>query len=293
LGFGLFVRACFSVYKQQTRFFHFILGTFLLCAIKPYVFICLLPAIAFYFTWKKVRVHPWKWSSICTIFSIFILILLGKILFGNPVSIISRKQADFINVGQGGLYFVNDSSFYYFKPKQFANFKFHNGKGTLTKDTEGELIHFGSHRREICLFKANKQSWEIYFKRPESGSYFAVTPIHESGLQLLKNIPEAFVNCLFRPFPNDGPHSFTKWLILIETWSIFLFIGWGFARKPKLTNEQKSWIVSLSIFIALLAIIVGWIVPIIGAIIRYRLSITIALVIMVSTIWEGKKSVDN
>jgi hypothetical protein len=292
-GFGLFFKGCFSNEKLSKRIGLLLVGMIFLMSIKPYVFLCLIPCVLFFITWKFTKKQKGKWAILIVLSSLLLAISVAKIVFKNPVSILSRKQADFLNVGKGGVYFMNDTSFFYFKTEEFTHFIFENDNGYLQTPLEGEIIHFGNHRHEKHLFQPNEEPWNIYYLAPQSGSYIHATPIHESTLQLIKNIPEALINVIFRPVPSDPPYIPEKWLIILETWFILISILWGIARRPNLSNEQKNIIYSLTVFVVLLSLIIGWIVPVLGALVRYRIPITIALVFISWTLWQPRKKIEN
>lgn len=292
-GFGLFFKGCFSNEKLSKRVGLLLIGMIFLICIKPYVLICLIPGVLFFITWRMVKKQKGRWAILVVLCSILLGISASKIILKDPVSILSRKQADFLNVGKGGVYFMNDTSFFYFKTEEFTHFIFENNSGYLQTPIEGEIIHFGSHRHEKHIFQPNQEPWNIYYLAPQSGSYINSTPIHESTLQLIKNIPEALINVIFRPLPSDPPHIKEKWLIIFETWFILISIIWGIARRPILSNEQKNIIYSLTVFIVLLSLIIGWIVPVLGALVRYRIPVTIALVFISWTLWQPRKKIEN
>lgn len=289
LGIGLFFKACFFDATIKKRILPFIFGFFFLICIKPYVVVCLIPAVVFFYTWKFTKENKGKWALASFALTLILACTMAKIILKNPVSIISRKQADFINVGKGGLYFMNDTCFFYFNPEKVKHFDFKGNNGYLQDTLRGEIIHFETHKHESHLFMPDTRPWHIYYKSEESGSYISVTPINESSVQLIKNIPQAIFNVLFRPLPSDPPYSMEKWLILIETWLILFSIVLGIIKKPKLSKKQKNIVYSLIIFIVLLSLIIGWTIPVLGALVRYRIPITIALVILSWVLWQEKK----
>jgi hypothetical protein len=199
------------------------------------------------------------------------------------VNHISNKQFDFNNMGQGGFYFKKegDSKSYYVLAKDSYKIK-----------TEGDSIYF---RQNLKIFSfngslKNKISPE-YFKKDSkyklriaqglapSNSHIQTTLILSSTKQLIKNIPEALVNSLFRPFPTD---SRTKFNIphFLEVLSVFGFLILSIIFRKKLSRNEKYLVASLVLFSITLSLIVGWSTTIVGAIVRYRIPVYLALIIL-------------
>ena len=113
----------------------------------------------------------------------------------------------------------------------------------------------------------------------QSQGYIEIEDINDSFSQLLINIPGAIRNCLLRPYISD-PGTWMKYPAIIEMWLVLLFIVYVFLKRRKINEGVRVIIVSLLLFIFTLSIIIGLITPVLGAIVRYRLPITIAIVII-------------
>ena len=196
------------------------------------------------------------------------------------VHLITRKQQDFKNIGKGGIFALNGHSFYYFEPSQFPDLIIKDNHIQLKKPLKATLIDPGGFESPAPVeVKADGQLWKIYFMREESKGYIEITPINDSFSQLLMNIPEAIRNSLIRPYMSD-PGSILKYPATLEVWLVFLFMAFAIYRRRKLSPDVQLIIVSLLIFILTLATIIGLTTPVLGAIVRYRIPITIAMVIM-------------
>lgn len=288
-GFGLFFRACFGELTWMKRLSLVVIGGFVLVCIKPYVLVCLLLGVVVFYTLQVAK----HYRLLIAPFVLIVCIVVGwfavESLYENPLEIMSKRQQDFMNVGKGGLHITRDTCFFYFTPNQVSEFEFQGDSAYLQSTLKGEIIHFGTHHHSSYVFHPNKEPWDICYLAAPSGSYIPVTPIDGSFKQLVLNIPEALCNVLLRPFPNDPPQIKAKWLALAETFFLFSFLLIGIVRRPKLTSTQKNTLLSLAVFIVTLSLIIGWVVPVIGAIIRYRIPVTIALIWITLVLWQRKK----
>ncbi|MCO4813115.1 MAG: hypothetical protein KC454_00280, partial [Flavobacteriales bacterium] len=96
---------------------------------------------------------------------------------------------------------------------------------------------------------------------------------------LILNIPEAIINTLFRPFITDTG-SLLKYPAVIETFLVFLFLLIAVSRRRKIDFNQRKIISVLVVFIITLSIIIGWVTPISGAIVRYRIPVYYGIVMI-------------
>ncbi len=288
LGLSFFVRALLFKDSKFKKILFFSSGILLLLSFKPYVLLCILPALLFYGLSK--RKHEFKKS-------ILILLALASLLFGIPksrdyiVQHLSRKQFDFINVGKGGIHAVADTCIYYFMPEQLANLKISDSNTViLIRKSPAYIIEFGSSTNPIYteLVPQKNKHWKIIYNGVKGNSYIETTYINNSLLQLLKNIPEAFINSTFRPFIND-PGKNIKYSAFFEV--ILLVIGCTLTLffRTKLTPQKINLIVSIFIFCLLLSLLIGFTTPVIGAIVRYRIPVYLGYFFIMTTLFDYPK----
>lgn len=291
LGFCLVLRAWLGELSFASRVWRLLVGVTLLLCFKPYVLVCLLPAIVFWWVctkWMKGRI-----ALTITLFSgllIAFIALLPK-LADKAVFMLTRKQFDFINVGQGGLHAYADTCFYFFRPDQFGYLDVDENKEEVylrqplraKKVTAGKALPF----KDVDL-QPNHKPWLLYYHSEGCTSYIDVTPIDNSGGQLLKNIPEAFVNAAFRPFFGD-PGSDPKYLAVLET--ILLFAGFLFSLffLRHASAQTRVDLAALLLFAFLLFLLIGWITPVLGAIVRYRIPAYLAIFLTSVLLYIPKK----
>ncbi len=289
LGLALFLRFLFDVQLKKKRVFYLLISLPILLNIKPYVFIFLLFAIFSFGISKLIRNN--KWTVI-----IILSLLISPFLFPNPfskkvVSILTKKQTDFINVGKGGLHALAENQFYYFRPDQIKELSMDQDSVWITQPIDAiEIIKVKGQevRTPVHLFPNNKK-WYIHFKNESAKGLIDIPPINESRKQLFLNSPTAIFNALFRPLPND-PGSFLKYFAFLETLLLFSFLGYAIRKRKKLSQREKGILIANLVFILLLSTLIGLTTPVLGAIVRYRTPAYLGLLFTVFLLYSPKSS---
>lgn len=278
-GISIMARALLLNEGMFKRSSYFILACFVLSGFKPYILVCILLALAAVLTYKFMQ-HRLIW----TLLVLFSVVLIFGFMLETPrntvIHYLTRKQFDFVNVGKGGLHVQADTCFYYFQPHQYENLEFKNGKVRLIKESDSYIVRFGSTQRPIPVhLSPTGEYWSISYLAQGCTSYIETTPIENSSIQLLKNIPESLVNSVIRPFPWD-PGSKLKYLSTLEVWGIIILCLIAIKNRRKLSKSEKEVIFGLTIFALTLFLLIGWTTPVLGAISRYRFPAQLALIII-------------
>jgi len=283
LGFGLFLYGWLAPHSKKTKIALLLIGTFFLFAIKPYMLICLAPALFAYYLYKWMPRYKLVLTS-------SILLVLGVVLFSlttllprNLTSALSKKQFNFINLTEGGIWIKTDTNMIVVPKTEEHKFTFRkehqNRYGWLHQETEGESRKVGAAPLKVKLYPDTTKLYIFHLLDP-SGSLIEITPIKNSHSQLIKNIPEALFNVLLRPLPNDPPKKMEKWLFILENWLVWGIVLFGIWKGKQIPSQARSIILTLVIFSLMLALMIGWVTPVLGAIVRYKLPITFALIII-------------
>ncbi|MBI2269730.1 MAG: hypothetical protein HYU69_05155 [Bacteroidetes bacterium] len=244
---------------------------FLLFVTKFYVLVALTPALAA-FAWaykSSIRLIFMKYAAVISIY-----ILLGQLVrifipAYDPIEVIRIKQKDFLHISTAGIYLKNDSITVFIHPSQ---------KSILsTIDSTNYSIKTGSH---FIYFKNNKddtlrgisKSDTIQFaflnEVLETGSRIYLPKITATPWSLLKATPVALHNALFRPVLL-GKH----WLINIasvENWFILCFISCCLLFSKPLKTINWNYVLMGCTFSLMMYLLIGWITPVLGAIVRYK-----------------------
>ncbi|MES2555943.1 MAG: hypothetical protein V4604_07330 [Bacteroidota bacterium] len=294
VGLCLVIRAWFGELGNASRIWRWVIGLLLLTAFKPYVLLCLLPAIILYVLTVKVFKNR-IWLAFSVMFAVFMAIIT---FLPAPrekgVFYLTRKQFDFVNIGKGGIHAYADSCFYFFRPDQF---KYLN----ITKD-DSVFLTRPLHAKKVALGKAlpfedvtlmpNKKAWFMYFRSNGCTSYVPVTPIGSSSAQLVCNIPEALTNAAFRPFFGD-PGGWLKYFAVVETIVLFGWVLYAFSFWKSATKQTRIQVVSLLLFAVCLLLLIGWITPVLGAMVRYRIPAYLAIFVAAALLFRKTKPTET
>lgn len=289
LGFALIIRAFISDLKLRKQITISIAGIVLLFLFKPYVLISMLPVfifIGFY------RVLP-SYKLISGVFGTILVLTIAIFALGDTrddvVHLFSRKQFDFKNVGKGGIHANSDSCFYFFKPSQLESLAIEGDSVELIKPIHASILQHGAIAEPSPVYlEPTGKKWHVYFINTKSDGYIELTMINDSFGQMIRNIPEALINTLFRPFPTD-PGSWLKYPIMIESLLLYIFLIFAIIRRKKITQEKQAIMVSILLFILALSLFIGWVTPVIGAIVRYRIPVTLSILILGLIILDTSK----
>jgi len=281
-GLGLFFFSLNKILfdkKSLLTFIVLIVACFILLFNKPYVGIVLIPSMLFLFVAKKINWKPVLipiWIVVIIIGSIVLSYLPEKI---NLVDKLSFRQRDMINLGKGGLFFVTDSSFCAFDYSYFNHFDtLATNKIKVVKETPGDYKLFGPNPFHPFNISPSEKLYERYLVQEPSQTYIDITPINNSGIQLVKNISESIVNTTVRPFPGEV-NNFYGYFIFVVNCSLLIFIACSIYLRKKLSNIEKNWFFLLMSSALILILIIGWTSPVIGAIIRYKVPAEILILV--------------
>lgn len=289
LGFAFVVRAFVGGLNLRKQIVFSILGLTLLILFKPYVLISMLPVFLFIGIYRLLPNFKIIGATLGTLLLLCITTLIFNDTRDKIVHLFSRKQFDFKNVGKGGIHANSDSCFYFFKPSQIESLSITGDSVELIKPIHASILQHGAmtEPKPVYLEPTGKK-WHIYFINTKSDGYIELTMINDSFGQMIRNIPEALINTLFRPFPTD-PGSWLKYPIMIESLLLYIFIVFAIVRRKKITHEKQVILISLLIFILTLSLFIGWVTPVIGAIVRYRIPVTLSLLILGLIILDTSK----
>ncbi len=132
----------------------------------------------------------------------------------------------------------------------------------------------------------------MYFRSNGCESYIPVTSINSSSTQLLKNIPEALANAAFRPFFGD-PGGWLKYFAVIETIVLFGWVLYAFSFWKSATKQTKLQVASLLFFAICLLLLIGWITPVLGAMVRYRIPAYLAIFVAAALLFRKTKPTET
>ncbi|MFT4601869.1 MAG: hypothetical protein ACI857_002054 [Arenicella sp.] len=209
----------------------------------------------------------------------------------NIVNRLSYKQKDLQNLGNGGVFFINDTAFCAFDYELENRFDYdkENSIISILESAEGEYKLFGESKFHNFKAPASEELFDVYRVIEPSKSLVSATPINNSGWQLIKNTPMALVNVFLRPSPAD-PGDPLKFISFLENLIFLTFIIFVIFKRRTLNETEKSWVFYLLISVGVIALIIGWSTPILGAIVRYKMASHLLLFIALSIILKPLKN---
>lgn len=278
-GLAFLLHALFGNLSVYSRVWRLVLGLTLMLLFKPYVLFCLLLCIPIFFLGKLLFKKRLFFAPILVFGSLLIFLVLNSTAKKELTHRLTRMQFDFMNVGRGGMHVVADSVFYYFQTDQLANLTFSEQDSVrVKKELVAKKVTPGmKYPFDDVVLRPADGPWKVIFIGEQCGSYIELTPINNSFSQLIRNIPEAFVNAAFRPTFWD-PGGQLKILNCIETICLFSFLIFTCVKYRKYTStEIKNIRLFLACFALVLFVLIGLTTPVLGALVRYRLPAYLAI----------------
>jgi hypothetical protein len=290
-GLFLLLRGIFDTLTTKQRLIRILLGLIGMSLFKPYVLFILLSFLILYILF---RLLPKTSRLLITAIYFVVLFLIGELTNMNErvVYSISKQQEDFINLRDGGLYLIDDDIHYIYI--YYANrnkFSFNDGYATLKEPTGAFYMRANENfqRQTIELSEVGK-TWKIGVSLEETASGIPATPIDQSRMQMVKNIPDALINTLVRPFPWD-PGSWLKYLATIENIVLLILLVLAIIYRKAIPEQRMKDALSVMILFGIsTALIVGWTTPVLGAIVRYKVPATVIMVILILVLSKTTKN---
>ena len=125
--------------------------------------------------------------------------------------------------------------------------------------------------KEVPSMIAKKQA-EFYFvaDRENAQSVIEVTRLEPTWTSLIMEAPSAFLRTLFLPMPQHA-HNILMWFSVLENFLIlFIILYLLFSLKKQKGSPNLMLVSAFFIFGCTIFILSGWVTPIIGALVRYK-----------------------
>jgi hypothetical protein len=209
----------------------------------------------------------------------------------NIVERLTYQQRALQNLGNGGVFFINDSSFCAFDYEKLDHFDYNSTDQLISvkEQSKGRYKLFGEEEFHEFEILPSEEKFDVYHVISPSTSLIECTPIDYSGFQLFLNTPSALMNVFLRPFPTD-PGDQLKFISFIENLFFILLIGFVIFKRRVLNSEEKSWVFYLFILGLISALLIGWSTPILGAIVRYKIAAYLPLFIAATILLKPLKN---
>lgn len=286
VALGLFFYGILKFIEKPSSKFALIaiVGTFMLLLNKPHVGLIILglsPLLLLgkFTNWKKSIL--WITPLVLVGMTIALTYTPSKI---NLLEKISYKQKDLINMGKGGVFFINDTSFCAFDYRYQSHFTLSEPKKIqVDRETPGEYKLFGQATFHPYVQAPDNRKYDLYLVQPPSSSFIEIPLINYNRWALLTSIPQNITTLFLRPFPWDGGKNI-KYLALGSNLLMLFCLGFAWMNRRQLIAKEIYLIffLILSAFITLL--LIGWTTPILGAVVRYKMAAEL-LILLGLAIW--------
>ena len=283
LAIGLILEGLFYAVPNQKKILLVCSGTLLLLLFKPYILACIVAGVAGYVLYRKIPFLKAPLTIAVLVCGAGLSLLATRGTKLDLTAHISRKQFDFINLANGGIWIETDTCYIGFPMEKLTSFNLKTiNKITFiqAKDTITGLIRtHGEENNYVLLRPDSTYHYVIHFLEP-SGSKIAVTEINNSLSVLISTSPQALFNSLLRPLPNDPPAKIEKWYFILENWLFIILVAYALFKSRLATVSNQALVVGLLTFALSLALLIGWTTPVLGAIIRYKLPIVFTFILL-------------
>lgn len=290
LGFTIEQLWKFESDKKYSRLPVIVSGLALLAITKLYMLAFLIPALALS-RWIKFKpgFAPVKFTI-----AVLALFATGKIIESafpqlSPARILALKHNDFVRLAHGGTYMYNDTAVVYLEAERRANLVCSNGDScTLEKNVPFQYWRIKDNFADTLTSKGNslRVNYKILTDIPKAGSIIDNTFMNADYNSVVKNIPRALLNTLFRPFLWETK---SPMLILPFLENIILLIMILAAMVFRKTNSARDVFWFCVMFAAVTLVVIGITTPVLGAIVRYRITALPFVMLALLIITDRKK----
>lgn len=293
-GLAILIHTLMGDLSWKSRSWRILLGLLLMCTFKPYVLVCFAIAMLVYLLARYVFVRKRFWIPITLIAIAGVTLSLNQEFKKSSVHRLTRMQFDFMNIGRGGIHVYVDSFSYYFRVDQLNKVEIlHDSLLLIQKPLTVKKLNTGmKYPFADVHLKPGDGPFKIIYIGTKATSFIELTPINSSLTQLVLNVPEAFFNAAFRPFPWD-PGGNLKWLNFMEMLCLFSLLFYAIQKNwNSYSTSESSVIWFLLSFAFVLLVLIGWTTPVLGALVRYRLPAYVAI-LLVTFIGYSTKEIKN
>lgn len=250
-----------------------IVGMFLMVLAKVYLLVPLLPAIG---GWMLSGI-PFMKKRVFMAYGLVVLAAAGTVYTAGLLNkdyilpeMLHMRQRDFRNVAMGGVYMQNDTMTVYV-PDEFREELF-VGKYAVSMPDGFEFQYWKNvgNRDTLTGSASSLDTLPKIYDNVRSGSMIATPDLGQGWGGLLISAPHAFYNALIAPMQLP-PNSAMLAISFVEKVAFFLL--WGLAlvywirSKP---TQNKRFLLFVVTFTVILFVLIGWITPVAGALVRYQ-----------------------
>ena len=273
----------------------FALFFYLMIRINFHILMSLIPGFVLLLWNKKFPAFSiYKKAIVAAFFALLFAFTLSAVSQKySPFRMLAQKQNDFINLANGGFYFEKmdaQKDTFYLEEKHRQHI--YSASDSIHWKLRADAIYYHWSKGELIdtlkYDDKEQSSFRLIMHLDSSGSKINLTRLKPALGSILKNIPIALVNTLFRPTVFDRNNLLSLFAALENFLiSILVILVILFFKKPK-PEEQSIFIFCLS-FVFILFSIIGLTTPVLGALVRYKIPGLPYLFMIFMLLMDGEK----
>ena len=292
---GVLIYNYFIILKNGITLRSFLSGAFafmILIYTKFYILLSIIPPLLA-LTWvlksntKKVGLKYFITTLFCAALIINVKYILPQYNF---LEMLSLKQKDFIKVANGGIS-LYDSTYFIEIPAEKSNIvvPLGNNKYKIKQGNSYYRLNIKSDFKDTTFVENvhDTSTYNLYSSSPRSGSILYIGKLEPDLISLVKNIPQGFINALFRPHLLEAK-SAVLLLAAMENFFLVLLIILCILYRDK-SNGDLTLFWFCIYFVIIHSIIIGLVSPVMGAIVRYKATALPFLIIALFMIFDTQK----
>jgi hypothetical protein len=264
----------FAEDKKKYRLVWICISVALLAMTKLYMLVFVIPSLLF--ALHLVKSPRFAFVKFTGLMALLIGLALGidKVKPElSPFKIIANKQNDFLNLARGGTYLMDSLYVVYLDlpEKQIATLKSRD-RYEYSIPPNTELIYWkiaDDFRDTLRRITTRHEKYMLLSSTPVAGSLMNVNQLQPNAGSVLKEVPGALQRSIFRPWPWEIkpvmiiPATLENILMFVL---IFAMILWY--KKP--SSKALFWFCVCYVLITLT--VTGLTTPVLGALVRYRIT---------------------
>jgi len=190
----------------------------------------------------------------------------------SPYRIIAMKQNDFLNLARGGTYIFNETVVCYLRPDQRKNLvAVDSSTFRIANGTDYYYWKIADNFSDtVFVTNSNDTSrYSILSETPVAGSLLDVQPVAPDPGSVLAGIPAAWARTTVRPWPWE----FKPLMVvpsIAENFLMFFLLILMLLYYKKTSSKPVLWFCLAYAFLTLA--VIGLTTPVLGAIVRYRIT---------------------
>lgn len=275
-GLGMFLFGVMRIVKDGLGWSDavlLVLGLMLLTTVKSYALAAVaLGIIAWILSRKWETIQPF-WFFFAVFGVGFMGVMLIHQLFPEKslFTKMAQRQHEFYQLAQGGTYILTaDGDSLYINAAEYDKLEFVNDRKQLVL-AEGLTAVYWSDANEETEDRFElqpKTEYDVLLDYGRTGSTIDIPKLDSNAWSVIKAVPAALMNALFRPFPWNIRSPFMLLSGMENMLIALLLLAMLFWFDKAVFSDPIFWL-ALSFAISIL-VLTGLVTPVVGAIVRYK-----------------------